>query len=228
MQRFGARGDHGGGGVSTTREASTSCSICRKGVCATCGPVLDRREIAVFILAGLLLLFGMLAVYATTWTLAGNLLLLAAAVVSGRDVLKTAAVSLIRFRFSIAVLIAIAAAGAFLIGNPAEGGPCSTSCHRRVLESTPGRLSARYLVLHLPPDGQERWTVPSDGRRCRLVLADRDRDRGISSRSTGSSLPEARRSTRRLSPGRASRWRRARGTMYTLERSASRATLRSG
>ena len=121
MQRFGARGDHGGGGVSTTREASTSCSICRKGVCATCGPVLDRREIAVFIVAGLLLLFGMLAVYATTWTLAGNLLLLAAAVVSGRDVLKTAAVSLIRFRFSIAVLIAIAAAGAFLIGNPAEG-----------------------------------------------------------------------------------------------------------
>ncbi|HQP71671.1 MAG TPA: cation-transporting P-type ATPase, partial [Methanoculleus sp.] len=107
--------------ASTAREASASCSICREGVCATCGPVLDRREIAVFIVAGLLLLFGILAVYVITWTLAGNLLLLAAAVVSGRDVLKTAAVSLIRFRFSIAVLIAIAAAGAFLIGNPAEG-----------------------------------------------------------------------------------------------------------
>jgi len=103
------------------REVSTTCSICRDGVCAIHGPVVDRREIAVFIVSGLLLLFGIIAVYTTTWTLAGALLLLAAAVVSGRDVLKTAVISLIEFRFSIAVLISIAAAGAFLIGNPAEG-----------------------------------------------------------------------------------------------------------
>lgn len=103
------------------REVSTSCSMCRDGVCAIHGPVVDRREIAVFIVSGLLLLFGIIAVYTTTWTLAGALLLLVAAVVSGRDVLKTAIISLIEFRFSIAVLISIAAAGAFLIGNPAEG-----------------------------------------------------------------------------------------------------------
>jgi len=95
--------------------------MCRDGVCVIHGPVVDRRVIAVFIASGLLLLFGIIAVYTTTWTLAGALLLLVAAVVSGRDVLKTAVISLIEFRFSIAVLISIAAAGAFLIGNPAEG-----------------------------------------------------------------------------------------------------------
>ncbi|MDD4252707.1 MAG: cation-translocating P-type ATPase, partial [Methanoculleus horonobensis] len=42
-------------------------------------------------------------------------------IISGYDVLKAGFLALIRLRFSIAVLISIAAAGAFLTGNPAEG-----------------------------------------------------------------------------------------------------------
>lgn len=53
--------------------------------------------------------------------IAGTLLLLAAAVISGYDVLKDGLLALIQFQFNIAVLITIAAAGAFLTANPAEG-----------------------------------------------------------------------------------------------------------
>jgi len=97
------------------------CSRCRAGVCEIHRPVASRREIAVFAVAGVLLLAGIYVEYFTPYPLAGTILLLAAAVISGHDVLKAGLLALIRFRFNIAVLITIAAAGAFLTANPAEG-----------------------------------------------------------------------------------------------------------
>jgi Cd2+/Zn2+-exporting ATPase len=73
------------------------------------------------VVSGLLLLAGILIGYFTPYPLAGTALLLAAAGISGYDVLKAGFLALLRLRFSIAVLISIAAAGAFLTGNPAEG-----------------------------------------------------------------------------------------------------------
>jgi Cd2+/Zn2+-exporting ATPase len=73
------------------------------------------------VVSGLLLLAGILIGYFTPYPLVGTALLLAAAGISGYDVLKTGFLALLRLRFSIAVLISIAAAGAFLTGNPAEG-----------------------------------------------------------------------------------------------------------
>ncbi|WP_214019311.1 heavy metal translocating P-type ATPase [Methanoculleus sp.] len=105
----------------TEHEECPSCSRCRAGICEIHRPVVGRREIAVFVVSGLLLLFGILAGYVTPYPLAGTALLLAAAVISGYEVLKAGFLALIRLRFSIAVLISVAAAGAFLTGNPAEG-----------------------------------------------------------------------------------------------------------
>nr|WP_282570310.1 cation-translocating P-type ATPase [Methanoculleus sp. 7T] len=102
-------------------EECPSCPRCRAGVCEIHRPVVDRREVAVFAVAGLLLAAGVYVEYFTPYPPAGTLLLLAAAVVSGYDVLKAGLLALIRFRFNIAVLISIAAAGAFLTANPAEG-----------------------------------------------------------------------------------------------------------
>jgi len=97
------------------------CPRCRAGVCEIHGPAVDRRDIAVFVVSGVLLLAGIYVEYFTPHPLAGTALLLAAAVISGYDVLKAGILAIIRFRFSIAVLITIAAAGAFLTANPAEG-----------------------------------------------------------------------------------------------------------
>ncbi len=105
----------------TGDEECASCPRCRAGVCRIHGPVVGRREVAVFAVSGLLLLSGLLAGYLTPYPLAGTALLLAAAVIAGYGVLKAAFLALIRFRFSIAVLISIAAVGAFLTGNAAEG-----------------------------------------------------------------------------------------------------------
>ncbi len=102
-------------------EACPSCPRCRAGICEIHGPAVGRREIAVFALSGVLLLLGILVGSFTPYPLAGTALLIAAAVISGYDVLKTGLLALIRLRFSIAVLISIAAAGAFLTANPAEG-----------------------------------------------------------------------------------------------------------
>ncbi|MCE5337219.1 MAG: cation-transporting P-type ATPase, partial [Methanomicrobiaceae archaeon] len=102
-------------------EACPSCPRCRAGICEIHGPAVGRREIAAFALSGVLLLLGILVGSFTPYPLAGTALLIAAAVISGYDVLKTGLLALIRFRVSIAVLITIAAAGAFLTANPAEG-----------------------------------------------------------------------------------------------------------
>ncbi|WP_292520606.1 cation-translocating P-type ATPase [Methanoculleus sp.] len=102
-------------------EACPSCPRCRAGVCEVHGPIVGRREVAVFAISGILLLAGILVEYLTPYPLAGTVLLLAAAVISGYEVLRAGFLALIRLQFSIAVLISIAAAGAFLTGNPAEG-----------------------------------------------------------------------------------------------------------
>ena len=100
-------------------EEGASCPRCRVG--ASHGQVVGRREIAVFGVSGILLIAGVIVGYFTPYPFAGTALLLAAAIISGYDVLKAGFLALIRLRFSIAVLISIAAAGAFLTGNPAEG-----------------------------------------------------------------------------------------------------------
>ena len=105
----------------TADEACPSCPRCRAGICEIHGPAVGRREIVVFALSGVLLLLGILVGSFTPYPLAGTALLIAAAVISGYDVLKAGVLALIRLRFSIAVLISIAAAGAFLTANPAEG-----------------------------------------------------------------------------------------------------------
>ena len=105
----------------TGHDEPPPCPRCLAGFCEVHGPVVDRQEVAVFVVSGLLLLAGILLVYFTPYPLAGTALLLAAAVISGYDVLRDAFFAIVRLRFSIAVLISIAAAGAFLTGNPAEG-----------------------------------------------------------------------------------------------------------
>ncbi|MDN7012770.1 cation-translocating P-type ATPase [Methanoculleus sp. FWC-SCC3] len=105
----------------TEQEEGSSCPRCRLGASPVQRAVVGRREIAVFGVSGVLLLAGIFVEYFTPYPFAGTALLLAAAVISGYDVLKTGFFALIRLRFSIAVLITIAAAGAFLTGNPAEG-----------------------------------------------------------------------------------------------------------
>ena len=105
----------------TEHEEGPSCPRCRVGASRDQRPVVGRREIAVFGVSGILLLTGVIVGYLTPYPFAGTALLLAAAVISGYEVLKAGFLALIRLRFSIAVLISIAAVGAFLTGNPAEG-----------------------------------------------------------------------------------------------------------
>ena len=102
-------------------ETGSPCSHCQIGTSPVQGPAITRRDIAIFGISGIFLFAGITLEYFTPYPLIGTILLLAAAVVSGYDVLRAGLVSLIRLRFSIAVLITIAAAGAFLTGNPAEG-----------------------------------------------------------------------------------------------------------
>ncbi len=97
------------------------CPRCKAGVCEIHRPVASQQDIAVFTVSGILLLAGIYLEYFTPHPIAGTLLLLAAAVISGYDVLKDGLLALIQFQFNIAVLITIAAAGAFLTANPAEG-----------------------------------------------------------------------------------------------------------
>ena len=94
------------------------CPSCRAGVSDLHHPVAPST---VFAISGVLLFAGVYVEYLTPYPLAGTALLLAAGVVSGYDVLKAGLLALVRLRFSIAVLITIAAAGAFLTGNAAEG-----------------------------------------------------------------------------------------------------------
>lgn len=105
----------------TEHEECPSCPRCRAGICEVHRPVVGRRKAAVFVVAGVLLLAGVIVEYFTPYPFAGTALLLAAAILSGYDVLKAGLLALVRLRFSIAVLITIAAAGAFLTQNPAEG-----------------------------------------------------------------------------------------------------------
>ncbi|KLK87496.1 ATPase [Methanoculleus sediminis] len=105
----------------TEREEDPSCPRCRVGVPPVQRSAVGPREIAVFGASGILLLAGVFVGYFTPYPFAGTALLLAAAAISGYDVLIAGFLALIRLRFSIAVLITIAAAGAFLTGNPAEG-----------------------------------------------------------------------------------------------------------
>ncbi|MDD3857565.1 MAG: hypothetical protein PHP43_05890, partial [Methanoculleus sp.] len=88
----------------TEHEEGPSCPRCRVGASRDQRPVVGRREIAVFGVSGILLLTGVIVGYLTPYPFAGTALLLAAAVISGYDVLKTGFFALIRLRFSIAVL----------------------------------------------------------------------------------------------------------------------------
>ncbi|MGI6022468.1 MAG: heavy metal translocating P-type ATPase [Methanoculleus sp.] len=97
------------------------CPRCLAGVCEIHRPIVGHREIAIFAGAGILLLAGIYVEHFTSQHLAGTILLLAAAVIAGHDVLRDGFLALTRLRFNIAVLITIAAAGAFLTANPAEG-----------------------------------------------------------------------------------------------------------
>ena len=101
------------------KEAGPSCPRCRVGICDIHGPAVDRRDIAIFVFAGILLLAGILVGFSHPFI--GTALLIIAAIISGYDVLKAGLFAIIRLRFGIAVLISIAAVGAFLTGNPAEG-----------------------------------------------------------------------------------------------------------
>ncbi|MDD4253086.1 MAG: cation-transporting P-type ATPase, partial [Methanoculleus horonobensis] len=93
----------------TEHEEGASCPRCRVG--ASHGQVVGRREIAVFGVSGILLIAGVIVGYFTPYPFAGTALLLAAAIISGYDVRKAGFLALIRLRFSIAVLISIAAGG---------------------------------------------------------------------------------------------------------------------
>jgi Cd2+/Zn2+-exporting ATPase len=97
------------------------CPSCQAGICEIHRPVASREDIAVFTVSGILLITGICLEYFTPHPIAGTALLLGAAILSGYDVLKDGLLALTRFRFNIAVLITIAAAGAFLTANPAEG-----------------------------------------------------------------------------------------------------------
>ena len=102
-------------------DACPSCPRCRAGVCEIHRPAITRRQITIFAVSGALLLLGIFIEYFTPYPFIGTILLLAAAIISGYEVLRSGFLALIRLQFSISVLISIAAAGAFLTGNPAEG-----------------------------------------------------------------------------------------------------------
>lgn len=97
------------------------CPRCLAGVCEIHRPIAGRKEVAIFTGSGILFVVGIYAEYFTPYPSIGTILLLAAAIMAGHDVLRIGIVALTRFRFNIAVLITIAAIGAFLTANPAEG-----------------------------------------------------------------------------------------------------------
>ncbi|WP_298668325.1 cation-translocating P-type ATPase [uncultured Methanofollis sp.] len=80
-----------------------------------------RHQVAVIAGAAVLLTAGLVVDWATPYGEAALLLFALAALAAGYDLLKTALHALLRLRFTMEVLIGIAAAGAFLIGHPAEG-----------------------------------------------------------------------------------------------------------
>ncbi|MDD4255717.1 MAG: cation-translocating P-type ATPase [Methanofollis sp.] len=95
--------------------------------CAACGPHHEeeeghgRHEVALIAGAAVLLAAGLVVDGATPYGGAALMLFALAALAAGFDLLKSAIRSLLRLRFTMEVLIGIAAAGAFLIGHPAEG-----------------------------------------------------------------------------------------------------------
>lgn len=112
----------GGGEAETEREHGEfcSCSVCRDRVRPVEEP-LERGTLIRFGAAGALLAAGILTGIFAPFSSAALVLLLAAALLGGYGILRTALFSLLRLRFTIDVLIGIAAAGAFLTGNPEEG-----------------------------------------------------------------------------------------------------------
>lgn len=97
--------------------------------CAACGQAHHeegeedhgRHEVAIIAGAAVLLAAGLVVDAATPYGEASLLLFALAALAAGYGLLKSAIHALLRLRFTMEVLIGIAAAGAFLIGHPAEG-----------------------------------------------------------------------------------------------------------
>ncbi len=105
---------------------SDPCSA-EKG--CTCGvdlfeektPLWRRKQITTGLIAGLLLLSGLVIEYVMTMHLTATLFFLSVIAVAGRDILKKAWKSLLRRRLDINCLMSIAALGSFLIGHGEEG-----------------------------------------------------------------------------------------------------------
>ncbi|HZD43640.1 MAG TPA: cation-transporting P-type ATPase, partial [Methanomicrobiales archaeon] len=98
-----------------------SCTLCREGVCPIHQPLLDRRTVVLLGLSAALLAAGILVDTFPPYPLVGLALLIAAALLSGYEILRTGLLALLHLQFTIDTLILIAAVGAFLTGNPEEG-----------------------------------------------------------------------------------------------------------
>ncbi|QSZ66173.1 cation-translocating P-type ATPase [Methanofollis aquaemaris] len=93
--------------------------------CRACGHAEEerpgRREVVLIAGAAVLLAAGLFVDWTTPYGNAALLLFVLSALAAGYDLLKNALRSLVRLRFTMEVLIAIAAVGAFLIGHAEEG-----------------------------------------------------------------------------------------------------------
>ncbi len=102
--------------------ADESCSVCRTDFFAEKEPFWKQKEIAIIGVAAAIFLVGAYIDFGLAQHDLAQLAYLAAAVVAGYSIIKNGFLGLLRKRrFTIDLLITIAAAGAFAIGHGEEG-----------------------------------------------------------------------------------------------------------
>ncbi|MCC7566223.1 MAG: cadmium-translocating P-type ATPase [Methanomicrobiaceae archaeon] len=134
--------------------------LCSCRACQTADPVRDapsgrRADIAIIASSGALLAAGLIARYLTPYPVFWEVLILAAAILSGHRILMSGFASLLRLRFDMSVLISIAAIGAFFVGHGEEGAAVLFLYFVAVfLEDSAVRRAHRSIgsLLELAPD----------------------------------------------------------------------------
>jgi Cd2+/Zn2+-exporting ATPase len=98
-----------------------SCSCCAVDFFEEKPPLWKRRQLITGIIAGILLVSGLILEFFTSLNIIPQVVFLSVIAVAGREILKKAGLSILKRRLDMNCLISIAAFGSFFIGHGEEG-----------------------------------------------------------------------------------------------------------
>jgi Cd2+/Zn2+-exporting ATPase len=98
-----------------------SCSLCAVDFFEERSPLWKQRKIIIGVISAILLTIGLILEFLLSLHIIAQVIFLSVVVIAGRDILKTAILSISRRRLDMNCLMSIAALGAFFIGHGEEG-----------------------------------------------------------------------------------------------------------